>query len=90
MVQALNGRPFWIFSLTIASVLAMLRFATIESTKGSVIFELKNGKEERTLSRKKREVGTLATFDIKMSEEEFNDVSFKTWREIIIFIPPMI
>jgi len=62
------------FTIGEKRVLAMSRFATIESTKGSVIFELKNGKEERTLSRKKREVGTLATFDIKMSEEEFNDV----------------
>lgn len=62
------------FTIGEKRVLAMSRRASIESTKGSVLFEIVNGKEDRTNSRKKRDVGTLATFEIKMTEEQYAEI----------------
>lgn len=61
------------FTIGEKRVLALSKSAAIESTKGTVIFEMVNGKESRTVSRRRRETGTKATFIVKMTEEQYEN-----------------
>lgn len=61
------------FTIGEKRVLALSKEATIESTKGTVVFEMVNGKENRRKTSKKREAGTLATFIVEMTHEQFAD-----------------
>jgi hypothetical protein len=59
------------FTIGEKKLLALCKEASVESTKGTVIFEIVNGKENRRESRKKRPAGTLATFVLVMSAEQY-------------------
>jgi len=60
--------------------LALCRKAQIESTKGGVLFEIVNGKEDRKPLRRKRDVGTLVTAEIELTQAQYDNVlsSIKT------------
>lgn len=63
------------FTIGEKRVLALSKEAVIESTKGTVIFEMVGGKESRRKTSKKREAGTLATFIVEMTDEQYRDAS---------------
>jgi hypothetical protein len=51
--------------------LALCRRARIESTKGGVAFDLTNGQEDRSRINKKRELGTLVSAEVEMTQEQY-------------------
>jgi hypothetical protein len=62
------------FTIGEKRILALCKEASIESTPGTVVFEIINGKEVRNeYPRRKRQIGTQATFIIEMNEQQYEE-----------------
>lgn len=59
------------FTIGEKRILALCKEASIESTTGTIIFEIVNGKDNRRKTNKKRAAGTVATFVVEMMESEY-------------------
>lgn len=59
------------FTIGEKRILALCKSASIQSTTGTIVFSIQGGKESRIRNGQKRPAGTLATFDVEMTEEQY-------------------